>query len=441
MTPTVSGYMGKGARRTHTKSRLGCGNCKRRKIKCDEVKPSCRNCLRHSVECDYAFGSSNALFSTTLPESTPQDSLTFISSSQTNFEPPKRASQKRRDGAVSDLSERSSTPETLSALGNKSFQFTATDLALFHHLMTCPELGAGQSEWQTQMTRWGFQHHFFLRLLLAFSGFHLAQNPTQLRQIIGQDVNYATEAEKHFEAAVREAACVVPQISGCNGQVIYTGAVFIFTCSLARGPQPGEYLGFRDDGGAGCLSLFMGVRSILDICNNVLSLDVSTSHSYDFQGYTTESASAPEPPNPHTPLGTQSSAMPTDHINQLHFLLDNTYKPHQSNHLDYTRLLDGLAQTYNAVHPPPDSPVERISRFPYVFGWLYTLPDSVLYDLQRRHPLALTIFVFFTVLLKDMDVAWFIRGWPEHIMDGCWRNLDDFHRQFIMWPIQQLQGV
>ncbi|KAL4883368.1 hypothetical protein BJY04DRAFT_184521 [Aspergillus karnatakaensis] len=303
--------------------------------------------------------------------------------------------------------------------------------------MTCAELGAGQSEWQTQMTRWGFQHHYFLRLLLAFSAFHLARNPTQLQQIIGQDIDYAAEAERHFEIAVREAACVVPQITGCNGQVIYTGAVFIFTCSLARGPQQGEYLGFRDDGGSGCLLLFMGVRSILDICSNVLSLDVSSSHSYDFQGNATRPTQ--ELPIPTPPLPTGADATAADYLDQLVSLLDSTYPADQLVHLDYTRVIESLKQTYTIVHPPSDSAVERIGHFPHVFGWLYTLPDSFLHDLQRRHPLALTIFAFFVVLLKHMDVAWFIREWPEHILDGCWRKLDDFHRQFIKWPMLQLQ--
>src|SRR5688572_6822127 len=60
------------ARRSHYKSRTGCGNCKRRKIKvrhisllieirnliltekCDETKPECNQCLRHAIACDYA---------------------------------------------------------------------------------------------------------------------------------------------------------------------------------------------------------------------------------------------------------------------------------------------------------------------------------------------------------------------------------------------------
>ncbi|KAK9328017.1 hypothetical protein V1520DRAFT_347203 [Lipomyces starkeyi] len=40
-------------RKSHIKSRKGCGNCKRRRIKCDEEHPQCFNCLKHGVDCDY----------------------------------------------------------------------------------------------------------------------------------------------------------------------------------------------------------------------------------------------------------------------------------------------------------------------------------------------------------------------------------------------------
>ncbi|KAK0667544.1 hypothetical protein QBC41DRAFT_137465 [Cercophora samala] len=40
-------------RKGHTKSRLGCFNCKRRKVKCQETIPSCSNCTRAGLVCEY----------------------------------------------------------------------------------------------------------------------------------------------------------------------------------------------------------------------------------------------------------------------------------------------------------------------------------------------------------------------------------------------------
>ena len=45
--------------RAHTKSRLGCRNCKLRRVKCDESKPQCNRCTSFGVACNYGGRSSD----------------------------------------------------------------------------------------------------------------------------------------------------------------------------------------------------------------------------------------------------------------------------------------------------------------------------------------------------------------------------------------------
>lgn len=40
-------------RKGHTKSRRGCFNCKRRRIKCNEKHPECNHCVKAGLQCDY----------------------------------------------------------------------------------------------------------------------------------------------------------------------------------------------------------------------------------------------------------------------------------------------------------------------------------------------------------------------------------------------------
>ncbi|KAK9235144.1 hypothetical protein V1525DRAFT_348901 [Lipomyces kononenkoae] len=40
-------------RRTHRKSKLGCRNCKLRRVKCDETRPQCKKCTSFGVSCNY----------------------------------------------------------------------------------------------------------------------------------------------------------------------------------------------------------------------------------------------------------------------------------------------------------------------------------------------------------------------------------------------------
>ena len=42
-----------GKRRGHFKSRLGCLNCKRRRVKCNEARPECSPCRRLGLTCEY----------------------------------------------------------------------------------------------------------------------------------------------------------------------------------------------------------------------------------------------------------------------------------------------------------------------------------------------------------------------------------------------------
>ncbi|KAI1116094.1 hypothetical protein F5Y14DRAFT_86022 [Nemania sp. NC0429] len=44
---------GSSSRRFHTKSRNGCGQCKKRRVKCDMTTPICSHCKRRREECDY----------------------------------------------------------------------------------------------------------------------------------------------------------------------------------------------------------------------------------------------------------------------------------------------------------------------------------------------------------------------------------------------------
>ncbi|KAI2617468.1 hypothetical protein GGR54DRAFT_208201 [Hypoxylon sp. NC1633] len=41
------------AKRPHKKSRAGCQQCKRRKVKCDEARPRCKNCRLRKEDCKY----------------------------------------------------------------------------------------------------------------------------------------------------------------------------------------------------------------------------------------------------------------------------------------------------------------------------------------------------------------------------------------------------
>jgi hypothetical protein len=49
----MAGPKGGAPRRSHTKSRGGCTECKKRHLRCDETFPQCTNCTKHRTRCPY----------------------------------------------------------------------------------------------------------------------------------------------------------------------------------------------------------------------------------------------------------------------------------------------------------------------------------------------------------------------------------------------------
>ncbi|CAN6633260.1 hypothetical protein TRVA0_014S00540 [Trichomonascus vanleenenianus] len=85
----------KRTRRAHHKSRNGCLNCKRLRVKCDEIHPRCTNCVRRKRVCEYAPPKElkNKITSTTPTESadgssnghTPQEEPSHTSSNTSSM--------------------------------------------------------------------------------------------------------------------------------------------------------------------------------------------------------------------------------------------------------------------------------------------------------------------------------------------------------------------
>ncbi|KAK0615374.1 hypothetical protein B0T17DRAFT_593066 [Bombardia bombarda] len=60
--------MAGGSRNLHTKSRNGCGQCKKRRVKCNLQAPICNHCKRRREICDYQFPDMGVVVNTTKTE-------------------------------------------------------------------------------------------------------------------------------------------------------------------------------------------------------------------------------------------------------------------------------------------------------------------------------------------------------------------------------------
>ncbi|KAH6673653.1 hypothetical protein B0J14DRAFT_53362 [Halenospora varia] len=141
----------------HRKSRQGCYNCKKRKIKCQETHPSCWNCMKHKLECKY-------------PAQKPLS-------------------------ALKELAPQS--PIFTVTLQDTPTMFSMVDMKFFHHFLTIayPYLPMGKDlAWTTQVPLAAHNNEFLMHAILGMAASHL-------QLITGAD--FGSEAMHHRYLAIR----------------------------------------------------------------------------------------------------------------------------------------------------------------------------------------------------------------------------------------------
>ncbi|KAL5423369.1 hypothetical protein PMIN06_006744 [Paraphaeosphaeria minitans] len=354
-------------RRAHRKSRFGCKNCKLRRIKCDERKPECLNCRNRQVRCDY------------LPSS--QVAVTAPSPTET---------------AV--------TPSLFGALN-------VEDLELMYHWTTSTSATlssqrSGTIFWRTQVTELALSHHHVLHLILSITARHLARFRPQRRD------EYVALADLHYATALPVVTAELSHLHQDNCDPVLLSVQLICTITWARGPQPGEYLAFGDQGHSDWLAMFRGIRTTLETVG------------YDnFTRSMAPNIRAHAKPLPDV-AGTLAYEEP---LAELSDYVHYASKPPQLSQNVYAHqvLLECYSNRYGGVD----------GEYHVSFAWLFRMQEEFLQALQRHEPVPLVIYAHFAVLMNDMESFWYMKGWTSHVLAGIWDILRDEDRVHIRWSV------
>ncbi|KAF2178757.1 hypothetical protein K469DRAFT_695278 [Zopfia rhizophila CBS 207.26] len=191
-----------GKRRSHRKSRKGCLECKRRRIKCNEEDP-CGNCVRRGMSCVYSLS---------LPTSTPtapaSSSISVLGAAQST-------SPQSTSGAKSyshcGTPQPWAAPSPFPSLSNNAQHdsFAMDDLVLLHHWsvatsLTIVNTPAVDHIWQIVFVRVGFQHPYVMHGILSLAALHLAYlDPLKRRSLIAMAADHHNKALPGFQTDIR----------------------------------------------------------------------------------------------------------------------------------------------------------------------------------------------------------------------------------------------
>ncbi|TVY80589.1 Sterol uptake control protein [Lachnellula suecica] len=391
------------ARKPHTKSRNGCEGCKRRRVKCDEKKPQCSNCIRHVSACSFEL---NLAFSQT---------RSFGSSSKDGHSTsPRAASPTSRTSVIHPID-----PVLLGK--NNPQLLNLMDLELLHNYTTSTSLTiSNNSDLQTYMRdsvpQLGISHPFVLHGVLAFSALHLARFKNEEGR-----VRYTSYALHHYTISQRAASALLQNINAKTGPPLYLSATFGTLFSLGEGPRPGNFLLFTNQGVAGWLTLFRGMRTIMQSTDSMLfeSTDLSPLFGISNRLISTEPRDSQHLENLREQLLAAFSNDPDLRI--------------------YLAALKCLSMSFPSSSDTKTRAAETSPQF--ILAWMHRVSDEFVFCLQQRKSAALAIFAYFCVLLNDLSTFWWIRGWAEHLISEIYASVSGEHRVWLRWPMEEIGWI
>jgi hypothetical protein len=344
-------------------------------LQCDEQKPECTNCRNRQVRCDYlpsvaASPSAQAAVTTAAPS--PTESL--------------------------------AAPGLFRALN-------VDDVELMYHWTTSTSAtlssqNSGAIFWRTQVTEIALSHHHILHLILAITATHLSRFRLQRRD------EYLALADHHYGTALPTITAELFHLNQDNCDAVLLSVQLICFLTWARGPQPGEYLAFGENGRSDWLVMFRGIRTTIE--------------TVGYDNFTRSMAPNIRAKGKSLPRITGLLAY-EEPLAELRDYVQHASEPSHLSHNLYAHqvLLECYSNRYGGVD----------SEYHVVFAWLFRMQEEFLEALQKHDPVPLVVYAHFALLMNDMEGFWYMKGWTVHVLEGIWGILRDEDRVHIRWPV------
>ncbi|PVI08235.1 hypothetical protein DM02DRAFT_608306 [Periconia macrospinosa] len=360
------------SKRPHTKSRLGCAQCKKRRIKCDNRAPECANCNKKGIQCEYRSWES-AVEQLQLPR--PQnDSPTAIA-----------------DRHLSPAAPPSSMSST----------FSLYDLGLLHTFtirasvtVIRRDVASFRTIWQEDVPQLSLDHPYLMHAILSFAAAYNMHHSTPESH---SDDQAHRAARDHYDKALVSMRALVSQITREAADPLLCFSILICFVTMFLGKVDGlEPINIA-------LSLFRTIRSTEGILNN----DIVRAHLKESRIGTLITKPG-DVPRLERPEGICASL---DWI--LTSSLEHNIDPSSSG---YNRLLTTAALklkhmfTLTTTNP---------SSWDYLLLWPISLVAELpeLIDaIQLHEPHALCLLAHWCVPLCNAPPKWFVQDWPIMVL-------------------------
>ncbi|OLN86959.1 Sterol uptake control protein 2-like protein 7, partial [Colletotrichum chlorophyti] len=355
---------------------------------CDELKPACQNCVRHLVTCDFL-------------QSRPAYSGMHITLQNANDDP--------------------APPLPPPASVESTYELNLVDLELIHNFTTSVYTTLSTDSlvrqmWRVTVVRMAVKCEYVMRALLSVSALHLAhQRPERKESLVSKALLY-------HRLASREAMGLMSALDENNAENLFCFSLLTIFFALASGRYLKESVVVWESAFPDWTFLLSGASSLIKYM---------TSRNYEGQ---------------LVPLLT--------HAKERFFAARDDSRAQPEVLQDLRTLVNGskvdaeLLRVYNLAIDELLHPISlalhdggRGMDIIDVFIWKYFVTDEFLPLLKTpgANQEAIVIYAHFCIVLKRLENQWWLQGWAKHLISQAWELLDDSHKSWIKWPMDELE--
>ncbi|KAL0943392.1 uncharacterized protein CTRU02_201278 [Colletotrichum truncatum] len=387
-------------KRPHRKSKLGCQTCKKRKIKCDERKPACQNCVRHLVACD---------FMKSHPPSPPLRTIGLHISLQPTA----------GDSTASSPSHLPSQVPVPPADQELNF----VDLELIHNFtnsvyMTLSTDPLVRQMWKVSVVGLALKCEYVMRTLLSISALHLAhQRPERKEALVSKALLY-------HRTASREAMKLMSNLDERNAENLFLFSLLTIFFALASGRYLKESVVVWESAFPDWTFLLSGACSLIKLLNerkyNGPLKPIITYATERFFTARDDSSTHPEA------------------LDSLRKLINANCKDQNLLRI-YNYAIDELRHPLSLALRSDGHGMDILD----MFIWKYFVSDKFLplLKMPEVNQEAVVIYAHFCIVLKRLESQWWLQGWAMHLISQAWALLDQDHKLWIQWPMEELGWV
>lgn len=299
---------------------------------------------------------------------------------------------------------------------------TMLDLELLHHYSISTSLTLSsdpivRNYFLEGVTQLGFSHPYVLYSLLALAASHLAHFRPESRRY------YYDHARARHTAATSMATPLLSNISTINAIPMYCFSILTMFISFASLRDDDDLPFHANSVMPSWLALFRGVRTVLEANDGAI---YSSSVAFLFRS---------------TEVNGSWGSKQTDLRPLLEFQHYIDTSPSEDNCQTRQVLLDAFQDLRRSFYFFYHEDLGNEAKVRSLFTWMYKIPNEFLTLIQQSNSRALCILAFLCVLLHRLEYNWWFQGWGTHLIERIYTSLDETHRFWIRWPIQEIGWV